>query len=131
VDLDGHYRVQALVTRPAVYVYPNDTLQHVAQSLMDESVGAALVRGAHGLIGLISERDLVRAIADGVNMRVTPVSEVMTTELVTAAPSDDIEVVVHRMLDAEIRHIPVIEDSVAFGMISARDALRALAGENA
>ncbi len=129
MDLDGHFRVQSLVARPAVFVHPNDTLQHVAQSMIDESIGAALVRGPHGLIGLVSERDIVRAIADGVNVRVTPVSEVMTTDLVVAAPTDEVNDVVHRMLEAEVRHLPVVENGVAYGMVSVRDTLRALAGE--
>ena len=127
MDLDGRHRVQRLVARPAVYVHANDTLKDVAQTFMEESIGAALVRGPHGVIGLVSERDLVRALADGASMARTPVEDVMATELVTVSPSDELLDAVHRMLDAEIRHLPVVEDGVAYGMISARDALRALA----
>jgi CBS domain-containing protein len=126
VDLDGRHRVQSLVARPAVYVHANDTLRDVAQTFIEESIGAALVRGTHGVMGLVSERDLVRAIADGASVSRTPVSDVMVTELVTAAPTDELTDVAHRMLDAEVRHIPVVEDGVAYGMVSVRDALRAL-----
>jgi CBS domain-containing protein len=129
VDLDGRHRVQGIVTRPAVFVHANDTLKQVAQMLIDESIGAALVRGPHGVIGLISERDLVRAIADGVPLARTPVEDVMTTDLVTATPHDELIDVVHRMLDAEVRHLPVVEDGVAYGMVSVRDALRSLADD--
>ena len=129
VDLDGRHRVQGLVARPAVYVHPNDTLQQVSQTLIDESIGAALVRGPHGLIGLISERDLVRAIAEGVSLTRTQVEDVMSTDLVTAAPYDELIEVVHRMLDAEVRHLPIVEDGVAYGMMSVRDALRVIADE--
>jgi CBS domain-containing protein len=129
VDLDGRHRVQSLVTRPVVYVHLNDTLRQVAQTLVEESIGAALVRGPHGLIGLVSERDLVHAMAEGATGARTPVSEIMTTALVTAAPNDEISGVVQRMLDAEVRHVPVVEDGVAYGMVSMRDALRALASE--
>jgi CBS domain-containing protein len=127
VDLDGRHRVQGLVARPAVYVHANDTLREVAQTFMEESIGAALVRGTHGVMGLVSERDIVRAIADGASVSRTPVSDVMATDLVTAAPSDELVEVAHRMLDAEVRHIPVVENGVAYGMVSVRDALRALA----
>jgi CBS domain-containing protein len=130
VDLDGRHRIQSLVTRPAVYVHLNDTLRDAARTMVEESIGAALVRGPHGVIGLVSERDIVRAIADGAVASRTPVSEIMATDLVMAAPSDDVLDVVHRMLDAEIRHVPVVEDGVAYGMVSARDALALLAGEN-
>jgi signal-transduction protein with cAMP-binding, CBS, and nucleotidyltransferase domain len=131
VDFDGRHRVQGLVARPAVYVHANDTLKQVAQTLMEESIGASLVRGPHGVVGLVSERDLVRAIADGVSVTRTPVSDVMTTDLITAAPNDELLDVVHRMLDAEVRHLPIVEDGVAYGMVSARDALRVLANDNA
>jgi CBS domain-containing protein len=127
VDLDGRHRVQGLVARPAVYVHANDTLREVAQTFIEESIGAALVRGTHGVMGLVSERDIVRAIADGASVSRTPVSDVMATELLTAAPTDELVEVVHRMLEAEVRHIPVVEDGVAYGMVSVRDALRALA----
>jgi CBS domain-containing protein len=131
VDLDGRHRVQGLVTRPAVYVHPNDTLRDVAQVLADEAIGAALIRGPHGMIGLVSERDVVRAVAEGASVGRTPVSEIMTTDLVTAAPADELRDVVHRMFEAEVRHIPVVENGVAVGLVSVRDALRVLAEEPA
>jgi CBS domain-containing protein len=131
VDLDGRQRVQGLMTRPAVYVHGNDTLRDAAQTLAEESVGAALVRGPHGVFGLFSERDLVRAVAEGASVSRTPVSEVMSTELVTASPNDELIDVVQRMLGAEIRHIPVVEDGVAVGMVSMRDALQAFVNADA
>src|SRR5689334_25320762 len=100
VDLDGRHRVQALVGRPAVYVHAHDTLKQVAQTLMEESIGAALVRDPHGLVGLVSERDIVRAIADGVSLN-TRVDNVMSTALITASPNDELADDAHRMLDAE------------------------------
>jgi CBS domain-containing protein len=129
VDLDGRHRVQGIVGRPAVYVHANDSLKQVSQTLIDESIGAALVRGPHGLIGLVTERDLVRAVAEGISLSRTAVEDWMTTELVTAAPNDELLDVVHRMLDAEVRHLPVVEDGVAYGMVSVRDALRSLADD--
>ncbi len=130
MDFDGRHRVQGLVARPAVYVHANDTLKQVAQTMVEESIGAALVRGPHGVVGLVSERDLVRAIAEGVSLTRTSVEDIMTTDLITAAPSDELLDVVHRMLDAEIRHLPIVEDGVAYGMVSARDALRSLASNS-
>ena len=129
MDLDGRHRVQALVTRPAVYVHTNDTLRAAAQLLVDESIGAALIRGPHGLMGIVSERDLVRAMADGASPSRTTVAEIMTTEVVVASPSDELLDVVDRMVTAEVRHIPVIEDGVAVGVVSIREALRYLAEE--
>ncbi len=129
MDIDGKDRVQRLVARPAVYVHANDTLRHVAMTLMEESIGAALVRGPHGAVGLISERDIARAVAERVNLDRTTAEEVMVTELATVTPNDELLDAVHRMLDNEVRHLPVVEDGVAYGMLSARDVLRALAEE--
>jgi CBS domain-containing protein len=129
MDLDGKDRVQRLAQRPAVYVHPNDSLRRVAAVLVEESIGAALVRGPHHAIGLVSERDIVRALADGGDPDRMTAEEVMAEELVTVAPTDDLLDAAHRMLDSEVRHLPVIEDGVAFGMLSARDALRALVDE--
>jgi CBS domain-containing protein len=129
MDFDGKDRVQRLVARPPVYVHANDTLRRVAETFVEESIGAALVRGPHGAMGLVSERDIVRALAEGGAADDTTAEDVMAEELVTCAPDDEIRVVVHRMLDAEIRHIPIMEDGVATGMVSARDALRALLEE--
>lgn len=129
MDIDGKDRVQRLVARPVVYVHANDTLRQVAVTFLEESIGAALVRGPHGAIGLISERDIVRALAEGAKVDRTTAEDVMADELVTVAPSDDLLDAVHRMLDAEVRHLPVLEDGVASGMVSVRDALRAVTEE--
>lgn len=126
MDLDHDTRVQALVARPVVFVHPNDTLRQLAVMFVEESIGAALVRGAHGTIGLVSERDIVSAIADGANPSRRTVSDIMSDDLVTVAPDDDVLDAAHRMLEAEVRHLPIMEHGVAAGMVSARDALRAL-----
>ena len=127
MQLDGTTFVHQLVARPAVYVHPNDTLRRLSLTFAEESIGAALVRGPHGLIGLVSERDVVCALADGVDPDRATVETIMNEDLLTIGPNDDLLEAVHLMLDAEVRHLPVMEDGVAGGMISARDALRALA----
>ena len=130
MDLDGRHRVRSLVARPAVYVHADDTLRQVAEMLSEEAIGAALVRGPKGhAIGLVSERDIVRALADGASPSRTKASEIMAEELLTVAPSDELHDAIHAMLDAEVRHLPVVEGDVHFGMVSARDALRALLEE--
>jgi predicted transcriptional regulator len=130
MDLDGRFRVQALVTRPVVYVHVNDTLRQLATTLTEESIGAALVRGPHGAIGLVSERDVTRALADGADPDRAKVEDIMNEDLVTVAPTDDTYDAVHRMLEAEVRHLPVIEAGVTTGMVSIRDALQALLREH-
>jgi CBS domain-containing protein len=129
MDIDGKDRVQRLATRPVVYVHVNDTLRRIAETFVEEAIGAALVRGPHGAIGLVSERDIVRSLADGAAVDRTTAAEIMAEELVTVEPNDELTTAIHRMLDAEIRHLPIMEHGVAAGMISNRDALRALLEE--
>jgi predicted transcriptional regulator len=127
MDLDGRMRVQGLVARPVVYVHPNDKLRKLTTTLVEESIGAALVRGPHGAMGLVSERDVARAIAEGADPDRVTVEEIMSDELVTVDPNDDILDAVHTMLEAEVRHLPVMHRGAVTGIISARDALHALA----
>jgi CBS domain-containing protein len=126
MNLDHDTRAQALVTRPVVYVHPNDTLRRLAETFVEESIGAALVRGPHGTIGLVSERDVVKAIAEGADPTRMRADEIMNEEIITISPNDDLLAAAHEMLDAEVRHLPIMEDGVVAGMLSARDALRAL-----
>ncbi|MCZ7534577.1 MAG: CBS domain-containing protein [Acidimicrobiia bacterium] len=125
--MDAHsVKVHSLVHRPAVYAPSDMTLRQLALLLTENEIGAALVRGPSHAEGLVSERDIVVAIADGSDPDQTRVSDVMAEELVTIAPKDDLLAATLAMLDAEVRHLPVVEDGVHFGMISARDALAAL-----
>ncbi|HEY5172619.1 MAG TPA: CBS domain-containing protein [Acidimicrobiia bacterium] len=126
MDLDHDTRVEALVARPVVYVHPNDTLRQLTATFVEESIGAALVRGPHGTIGLVTERDIVRAISDGASTSRTTVEQIMSEDLITVSPNEDLLTAAHLMLEAEVRHLPIMENGVAAGMVSARDALRAL-----
>lgn len=126
--MDAHsVKVHSLVHRPAVYALPDMTLRRLAVLLTENSIGAALVRGPLHAEGLVSERDIVLALAEGSDPDQTHVSDVMAEELLTVSPGDDLLDATMTMLEAEVRHLPVVEDGVHFGMISARDALAAFA----
>jgi CBS domain-containing protein len=129
--------VRSLVKQSAVVAYPESTLRVVAQILSEESIGAVVVRGTRppGAAGsrpegVVSERDIVRAIADGLDPDRTRAQDVMTLDLACAAPEESVLAVAARMLDNEIRHIPVMEDGVVIGVVSERDALRVLVDEH-
>lgn len=129
--------VRSLVKRLPVVVSPDATLRAVAQTLTEESIGAVVVRGtrptgARGsrAEGVVSERDIAQALADGLDPDTTSAEDVMTLDLACAAPGESVLAVATRMLDNEIRHIPVTEHGVVIGMVSERDALRALVDEH-
>jgi CBS domain-containing protein len=126
--------VRALVHRPAVDVLPDTPLRAVAATLDAESVGVVIVRAAAragaGLhaAGLVSERDIVRAIADGADADTTRAEDVMTEELEAVTPDASIREVAERMLADEIRHVPVVDDGAVVGVVSMRDVFAGLLG---
>jgi len=120
--------VRNLITRPAVLVHLDDSLRRLAETFVGDSIGAAVVKGTNPP-ALVSERDVVRAIAEGEDLDGVRVSEVMTEDVLVASPDDKVLDVAYRMLDNEIRHVPVVEDGVVIGIVSGRDALRVFADE--
>ena len=118
--------IRTLIQRPTLFVHLDDSLRRLAEIFTAESVGAAVVRGTHPP-ALVSERDIVGALADGVDPDGTFARDVMTEDLVVAAPGDLVLDVAARMLDNEVRHVPIVEDGVVVGVVSARDLLRVLA----
>jgi len=120
--------IRMLVTRPVVKVHREATLREPAETFTTESIGAAVVRDTDPL-GVLSERDIVRALAEGADPDQERAGEVMTEEVASVAPTELLSRTLRLMLDNEIRHLPVIEDGVVVGMLSARDVLGALADE--
>jgi len=128
--------VRTLVRHPAVVVDAEAPLRDVAEILAEESIGAALVRRtvlvegtARHPEGLVSERDISRAIAAGLDPDAIRAGDVMTVELAYANPSETILRVAQRMLAYGIRHIPVSDDGTVIGVVSERDVMRALVQE--
>ena len=124
--------VWTLLKRPAVEVPPETTLREVAEILAGEPIGAVLVRGPRPAgapgsrpEGIVSERDIVRALAEGLDPDDTRAEDVMTLDLASVAPGDTIRVAAQAMLANEVRHVPVTQDGVVIGVVSERDALRA------
>jgi diguanylate cyclase (GGDEF)-like protein len=104
-------------------IRPNSTLRETARKMISHHIGALIVTDQCGkLVGIISERDLIRAITDfdgGVVDRT--VNDVMARSVITCAPDDSIVEVLFLMNSNEIRHIPVLEDEELRGIVSIRD----------
>ena len=123
---DDHIRT--LVKRPAVKVHHEATLRSVAETFTEESIGAAVVKDTDPP-GIVSERDIVRALAEGADPDQERAGEIMTEDIASVSPDESILRSVALMLANEIRHLPVIEDGVVVGVVSARDTLHLLADE--
>ncbi len=76
-------------------------------------------------VGIFTERDLVRVVAEGVSLD-TPLMKVMSRKLITANTSESVISAAMKMIENNIRHLPVVEEGRAVGMVSIRDLVRAL-----
>jgi CBS domain-containing protein len=111
------------VYRPRVATCaPSTVLHDVAQRMERTDAGLVVVVDDGRLLGVITERDLVRALAWDANPHATPASAYATTEVVTADLDEDIDTVAVRMLDRGVRRLPVVTSGRELvGMVSMRD----------
>ena len=105
---------------------PDDTIATVADLLKREGIGAAVVTGAGGaVVGILSERDIVRAIpehrSDLLDCRA---SELMTRDVVNCTPDTDVDDVRKLMTEGRFRHVPVIVDGKLAGIVSVGDVVK-------
>lgn len=102
------------------------TLKECAELLEKRKVGAMVILNeAGGLIGVISERDIVKNIAkSGATALSATVGQVMTRQVVTSQPRDTVESAMSRMTDRRIRHLPVLEGSRLIGVVSIGDLVK-------
>lgn len=119
-------RVKDLAPRNIVTVVSGDSLTDAAKALAEEEVGDVLVYGSTGPEGVFSERDLVRAVSDRVDLDETTVGEYMTTSVVTVDWESSINDGVSKMNDFGIRHLVVVREGAVQGMISMRDLVGVL-----
>jgi CBS domain-containing protein len=98
-----------------------DTLSQAASRMRYADVSALPVVEAGELVGILTERDLTRAAAEGVDPRGHTVAAFMSLGPITADPNEDSDDVAARMLELGIRHLPVVEHGKLAGIISMRD----------
>lgn len=106
-------------------IRPDATLAEACGQLETRGVGALIVCDDDRVVGVISERDVVRAVAgDGKAALDRPVEEVMTRDVVFAAPAETVAILMGRMTDRRIRHLPVLRDGRLAGVISIGDVVK-------
>lgn len=116
-----------MMARDVLSVAPEDTIGEAAQKMVDRGVGAAVVLDYGRLIGIFTERDLMRAVADRVHSSEARVREWMTPEPITISVETSAEEAAQMMLDNGFRHLPVVEGERAVGIVSIRDVARLVA----
>ena len=109
---------------PLFHAKASDTVRNVAKMMSDKNVGAVAILETGRLVGIFSERDLMkRVVAAGLNPEKTAVGNVMTKELVVGHPKDDINDALQKMHSIGCRHLPVVDSGNLLGMLSLRDLL--------
>jgi CBS domain-containing protein len=120
-------RISAIMTQAAVTDRPDDDLAAAARRMWEQQTGSLLVLQGEDLVGIITERDVLRAVATGTPLD-TPVSEVMSKELITVEPGTSLREAARIMTERWIRHLPVLEAGRLVGVVSQRDLAGVLAG---
>jgi CBS domain-containing protein len=120
-----HVLAQVIRSRGIVSARPHESALDAARRMNEAHVGALVVLDGDALVGIFSERDLMtRVVVAGREPGQTPVSAVMTREVVTAELEDRVDACEEKMRRAGCRHLPVLARGRVVGMISMRDLLR-------
>ncbi len=121
-------RVSEIMTNAAVLDQSDDTLAEAARKMWKQQTGSLLVTDGDDLIGIVTERDVLRAVATGVKLEEARIAEVMTKDVVTVGPGTSLREAAKIMADRWIRHLPVVDGGKLVGVISQRDLAGVLAG---
>jgi CBS domain-containing protein len=123
MNVDGILRAKGA---RVVTIRPDATVTDLVRGLRDERIGAMVVSAdGHHVDGIVSERDVVRALADrGPAAIEARVSDIMTTAVTTCSLGDDVKSLMDLMTRHRIRHIPVVQGNVIAGIVSIGDVVK-------
>jgi CBS domain-containing protein len=114
-------QVRDVMTPATVTESPQDSLRAAAERMWRQQTGSLLITEGEHLIGIITERDLLRAVALGADPDKTSVDDAMTTEVFTVTPDMPLQDAAREMAARWIRHLPVVEHGKLLGVVSMRD----------
>jgi CBS domain-containing protein len=109
-----------------VTIGPQQSIREAIVSLVTHNIGALVVVNHAGQpIGILSEREIIRAAVKHEAILALPVSVLMSREVVTGVPYDDLEAVAHTMTEKRVRHVPVVDQGKLVGIVSIGDVVKA------
>jgi CBS domain-containing protein len=109
-----------------ISIDPTATIETAAKTLAEHKIGALLVLGPdRRVIGILSERDIVRVLAEhGADVLTKPLAQVMTRKVVTCSPNEPVASIMEWMTTRKFRHVPVVEEDQLVGIISIGDVVK-------
>ena len=119
-------KVRDVASSAVVAVGPAQSLREATQLMAKHRVGSAVVQDAEQLIGILTERDVLNAVASGTLPDEVTVQDIMTADVVTVGPDWDLIEAAGEMARRRIRHLVVYEGGQLLGVLSVRDVLPAL-----
>jgi CBS domain-containing protein len=119
-------QLKEIMRSDVVDVEPAATLQEAAQAMKEGKISSVLVTEDGYLIGILTERDMVKAVAEGIDTEVVHVRDYMTPTPVAVNPDTTVEEAVQTMMENGFRHLPIVDGERELkGVVSIRDLARA------
>lgn len=117
--------IRDVMTPHPAAVTADTTLTETARLMRDEDIGDVLVTRGDRLVGIVTDRDVtVRATAEGLDPRITPVESCLSPDLVVVEADDDVDEAVKTLRDRAIRRVPVVDGDIVVGIVSIGDLAR-------
>lgn len=108
-----------------ISIAAGDTIASAAKLLSENRIGAVVVLDGESLKGILSERDIVRGVAEQGDLCLTQtVASLMTSDVVTCAPTDTMDQLMAMMTERRIRHLPIMENDKMLGLVSIGDVVK-------
>ena len=118
--------LQKLVARGCITGTSNMSLQHIAETLTSKKIGTIIICEDEDVIGIVSERDITRAIANSKNLADLSAKDIMTKDVFVISPDENSTTIMDVMSARKIRHIPIVEYGKLLGIVSITDVVRRL-----
>jgi CBS domain-containing protein len=119
--MDDVFVAQLMTSEPET-VSPETLVEDVANRMLEAGIGSVLVVDDDDhLAGILTTTDFVQIVAERKPKDRTPVSEYMSTDVLTASAQEPIEEVANRLIEAGIHHMPVVDDGVPIGIVTTTD----------
>ncbi|MDQ4149296.1 MAG: CBS domain-containing protein [Actinomycetota bacterium] len=119
--------VKQVMNSHVLTVGPDETLERGAQLMFERKVGSAMVVKGSDFVGIVTERDVLRAVAHGRVPWTTRVEEVMTADPICVPPDTELIEAIRIMIDGGFRHLPIMDQGNLVGLVSLREMLRSTA----